>query len=151
MVGEVAHTKIRLEPEGEQDHAFRLDAKAEGETVVLGGWCCGGSRHRSKCRWFFVKLTPDTTPWVFESGEPYRAIAALELLGALASLLAFPQDRGSTRAFHILAGTDNLGNRHLVSRFLTTKFPGPSKGAFTERLPSHPHLGGVNVIALRFM
>ena len=28
---------------------------------------------------------------------------------------------------------------------------GPSKGAFKERLPSRPHLGGVDVMALRFM
>ena len=28
---------------------------------------------------------------------------------------------------------------------------GPSKGAFKERLPTHPHLGGVKVKALRFM
>ena len=123
MVGQVARTKIRLEPEGKQDHAFRSDAKAEGETVVLGGWCCSDSRDRGKCRWFSVKLTRETIPWVFESGEPYRAIAALELLGTLASLLAFPQDQGSSRVFHISAGTDNLGNRHLVSRFLTTKYP----------------------------
>ena len=123
MVGQVARTKIRVEPEGERDHLFRSDANAEGETVVIGGWCCADSRDRGKCRWFSMKLTRETTPWVFESGEPYRAIAALELLGTLASLLAFPQAPGSTRAFHISAGTDNLGNRHLVSRFLTTKFP----------------------------
>ena len=123
MVGRVARTKIRLEPEGNQDHVFRSDAKAEGETVVIGGWCCSDSRDRGKCRWFSVRLTREDTPWVFESGEAYRAIAALELLGTLASLVAFPQGRGSARAFHISAGTDNLGNRHLVSRLLTTKFP----------------------------
>ena len=123
MVGDVARTRIRLDPGDQGDHAFRSDAKAEGETVVIGGWCCGDSRDRSKCRWFSLVLTRVTAPWVFESGEPYRAIASLELLGTLASLIAFPELQGSARAFHISAGTDNLGNRHLVSRYLTTKFP----------------------------
>ena len=60
---------------------------------------------------------------MFESGEPYRAIASLELLGTLASIVAFPPRRGSSRKFFLSAGTDNLGNRHLVTRLLTTKFP----------------------------
>ena len=123
MIPEIARTKIRVTPALEGDHIFRSDAKAEGENVVLGGWCCGDSPERGKCRWFSVKLDRSNTPWVFESGEPYRAIASLELLGTLASITAFPPKKGSTRNFCLSAGTDNLGNRHLVSRFLTTKFP----------------------------
>eukprot|EP00435_Cladocopium_sp_Y103_P057986 s1874_g20.t1 len=83
----------------------------------------GDSKDRSKCRWFSVKLDRRNAPWVFESGEPYRAIASLELLGALASLVAFKLPSGSGGSFYLSAGTDNLGNRHLVSRLLTTKFP----------------------------
>ena len=60
---------------------------------------------------------------MFEAGEPYRAIASLELLGILTALVAFPQEVGATKRFHLSAGTDNQGNRHLVSRLLTTKFP----------------------------
>ena len=123
MVPEIARTKVRMSPEVEGDHAFRSDAKAEGETVVLGGWCCSDSPDRSKCRWFSVKLDRSNAPWVFESGEPYRAIASLELLGTLASIVAFPPKPGSAKKFFLSAGTDNLGNRHLVSRLLTTKFP----------------------------
>ena len=123
MVPEIARTKVRLSPEVEEEHAFRSDAKAEGETVVIGGWCCSDSPDRAKCRWFSVKLDRNNTPWVFESGEPYRAIASLELLGTLASIVAFPPRRGSSRKFFLSAGTDNLGNRHLVTRLLTTKFP----------------------------
>ena len=99
------------------------DAKAEGETVVLGGWSCSDSPDRGKCRWFSVKLDRTSAPWVFESGEPYRAIASLELLGTLASVVAFPPQQAASRKYHLSAGTDNLGNRHLISRFLTTKFP----------------------------
>ena len=123
MVPEVARTKVRMSPEIEEEHAFRSDAKAEGETVVIGGWCCSGSPDRAKCRWFSVKLDRKSAPWVFESGEPYWAIASLELLGTLASIVAFPPRRGSSRKFFLSAGTDNLGNRHLVTRLLTTKFP----------------------------
>jgi hypothetical protein len=119
MVPEIARTKVRLSPEVEEEHAFRSDAKAEGETVVIGGWCCSDSPDRAKCRWFSVKLDRNNTPWVFESGEPYRAIASLELLGTLASIVAFPPRRGSSRKFFLSAGR----NRHLVTRLLTTKFP----------------------------
>ena len=123
MVPEIARTKVRLLPEVEEEHVFRSDAKAEGETVVLGGWCCSDSPDRAKCRWFSVRLGRSNAPWVFESGEPYRAIASLELLGTLASTVAFPPKPGSAKKFFLSAGTDNLGNRHLVSRLLTTKFP----------------------------
>ena len=98
LVAEVARTKVRPRIEDEGDHAFRSDAKAEGETVVLGGWSCSDSPDRGKCRWFSVKLDRTSAPWVFESGEPYRAIASLELLGTLASVVAFPHNRGPRRS-----------------------------------------------------
>eukprot|EP00435_Cladocopium_sp_Y103_P069710 s303_g33.t2 len=123
LVSDVARTKVRPPEENEEDHFFRSDAKAEGELVVIGGWCCGDSPDRAKCRWFSVKLDRSTVPWAFEAGEPYKAIASLELLGTLASLVAFPLSRGKSKKFHLSAGTDNMGNRHLVSRLLTTKFP----------------------------
>eukprot|EP00435_Cladocopium_sp_Y103_P023419 s974_g5.t1 len=123
MVPEVARTKVKPREESEAEHHFRSDAKAEGEVVVLGGWCCSDSKDRGKCRWYSVQLNRKNAPWVFESGEPYRAIASLELLGTLASLKAFPLKAGSSRRFQMSAGTDNLGNRHLVTRLLTTKFP----------------------------
>ena len=56
-----------------------------------GDWRgCSDSPDRAKCRWFSVKLDRKNAPWVFESGEPYPAIASLELLGTLASIVAFP-------------------------------------------------------------
>eukprot|EP00435_Cladocopium_sp_Y103_P017854 s3622_g4.t1 len=94
MVPEIARTKVRPRQGDECGHYFRSDA---GETVVIGGWCCRDSKDRSK--------------------------ASLELLGTLASLVAFKLPSGSGGSFYLSAGTDNLGNRHLVSRLLTTKFP----------------------------
>ena len=126
MVPGVARTIIHQRAEEESDHWFRSDAKAQGEEIVIGGWCCGDSKDRSKCRWFSLRLDRHTAPWAYQAGEPFRTIAALELLGTLASLKAFPEREarpGDQRRFLISAGTDNLGNRHLVTRFLTTKFP----------------------------
>jgi len=45
---ENALTKVRLPLTEEGDHAFRSDTKAEGETAVLGGWCCSDSPDRMK-------------------------------------------------------------------------------------------------------
>jgi hypothetical protein len=107
MIPEVARTKVRVAPEVEGDHIFRSDAKAEGENVVLGGWCCGDSPERGKCRWFSVNRS--NAPWVFESGEPYRAIASLELLGTLASITAFPPKDGEHQKLLSFGGHRQLG------------------------------------------
>ena len=123
MVEGVACTRIRPKSVGEEpDHWFRSDAKAEGEKIVLGGWCTADSKERAKCRWFSVELDRVTAPWAYEAGEPFRAIAALELLGTMVSVLAFSGKEGVQR-FNLSAGTDNVGNRHVMSRLLTTKFP----------------------------
>ena len=57
------------------------------------------------------------------SGEPYRAIASLELLATLVAVLLFEPGEGSTGSFSCSAGTDNMGNSHLTLRWLTTSFP----------------------------
>jgi hypothetical protein len=36
--------------------AFRADAKAEGQTVVVGGWECLGGTPPSRARWFSLRL-----------------------------------------------------------------------------------------------
>ena len=69
-----------------------------------------------------MELDRKAAPWVYEAGEPFRAIASLELLGTLASVLAFTGEPGKKR-FSMSAGTDNVGNRHVMSRLLTTKYP----------------------------
>ena len=106
---------------------FRMDAKAEGDTVVIGGWCSQGGRRTVDAAWFSVQLTRSTAPWAFARGEPFRTIASLELLGSLVGLMILvPPEvpRGETSAVMSLScGTDNQGNTHLLDRMLTTKYP----------------------------
>ena len=59
---------------------FRADARAEGDEVVVGGWLCQGGRAPKEAPWYSVRITRKNMPWVFARGEPFRNIAALELL-----------------------------------------------------------------------
>ena len=105
--------------------AFRSDAKAEGQEVTIGGWECADGRGPSRARWFHAKLTKDTAPWAFSRGEPFRAIAALELYGTLVAIMAFadgwPREaRGMVR---VTGTTDNRGNSFILPRLMSSKFP----------------------------
>ena len=62
---------------------------------------------------------------LFEGGEPYRSIAALEAFGALLALLAFASDDSQNRDATVVIGglTDNKGNSHVLNRLTTTKLP----------------------------
>ena len=105
---------------------FRVDAKAEGDCVVIGGWESYGGCPPSEARWFSVVLTKASAPWAFAKGEPFRTIAALELLGALFAFMVFKEGaawlHGS--AFLSLTGfTDNQGNTFLLDRLMTSKYP----------------------------
>ena len=103
---------------------FRTDAKAEGNTtMVIAGWACSDASDPRECRWFSEELTHLEAPQFFMSGEPYRAIASLELLATLVAVLLFEPGEGSSGSFSCSAGTDNMGNSHLTSRWLTTSFP----------------------------
>ncbi|CAE8623549.1 unnamed protein product [Polarella glacialis] len=108
---------------------FRADAKAEGEDVRIGGWECLDSDDVGTARWFSETITRANAPWVFEAGEPFRTIATLELLATLCCLVAFPRDSSiarpeEPRALLTLGGsTDNLGNKFVVSKLQTTKYP----------------------------
>ena len=105
---------------------FRLDAKAEGEEVAIGGWrSCGGSRTR-EAPWFAVRLNRRNAPWAFARGEAFRTVASLELLGALVGLMvlcpSFPSADAVGTAT-LSCGTDNQGNSFLLDKCLTTKYP----------------------------
>jgi hypothetical protein len=105
---------------------FRMDAKAEGEKVVIGGWLSQGGRKTREAPWFSLELTRATAPWAFARGEPFRTIASLELLGSLVGLMVLvphTAPKGDTSAVISLScGTDNQGNSHLLDRMLTTKY-----------------------------
>lgn len=66
---------------------FRLDAKAEGDVVSIGGWRSKDAVSTKEAAWISVPPTRKTGPWAFASGEPFRTIATLELLGALVGLV----------------------------------------------------------------
>merc|ERR1739841_443994 len=106
---------------------FRLDAKAEGQYVAIGGWLCASGIATRDAPWFAVKLTRANAPWAFARGEPFRTIASLELLGALVGLMVLVPEgeaRGDDAAFVTLScGTDNRGNSYLLDRMITTKYP----------------------------
>ena len=107
---------------------FRLDAKAEGDSVAIGGWLAKGSSCTKDAPWFAVSLTRRNAPWAFMKGEAFRVIAALELLGALVGVMVLLPlvDAGPGAATALLGlscGTDHLGNTFLLDRMLTTKYP----------------------------
>lgn len=69
--------------------AFRADAKAAGQIAVIGGWECLGGIPPGRARWLAVELSRESAPWAYSKGEPFRAIAALELYATLMSIVAF--------------------------------------------------------------
>ena len=105
--------------------AFRSDAKAEGDVVVVGGWECLGGRRPGEARWYSEKLDRKSAPWAFSKGEPFRTIAALELYGTLLSIMAFSGEwpRSASGRITVSASTDNSGNAQVLSRLMSSKFP----------------------------
>ena len=83
--------------ETEGGHLFRVDAKAEGEAIVLGGWRPvtrpDGSIDMARSPWFSLRLDRSSAPWAYsKSGEPFRVISALELLATTISFMVFSPD-----------------------------------------------------------
>ena len=110
---------------------FRSDAKAEGDTVRLGGWIViddkGAPIEPSKAAWYVLTIDRTTAPWAYRRGEPFRTIASLELFGTLISAMVFmPLVRaglGSRASISVGGSTDNRGNTFAVTKLMTTKFP----------------------------
>ena len=106
---------------------FRLDAKAEGEKIVIGGWRVRGDGVTKEAEWFSLTLTRASAPWAYARGDPFRTIASLELLGALVSLVVLiPEEerRGDASALITMTcSTDNQGNSFLLDKLLTTRYP----------------------------
>ena len=139
--GSMAECRSRTKHLGEM---FRLDAKAEGENVAIGGWRCKEGRSTRNSEWFAVELNRRNAPWAFARGEAFRTIASLELLGALVSvmtLLPVAEVRTASVGLATLScGTDNQGNSYLLDKLMTTKvsFGDRAHGA---RLPAGPAQG----------
>ena len=114
--------------ESDLGEVFRLDAKAEGDAVAIGGWRCKDSRNTKEASWFAISLNRRNAPWAFQKGESFRTIASLELLGVLVGImLLIPEASMScgeaSGLLTVSCGTDNLGNTFLLDRLLTTKYP----------------------------
>ena len=109
---------------------FRTDAKAEGELVTVGGYqtflADGTAIPHEEAKWFFMKLDRCSAPWAFARGEPFRAIASLELLGTMLGLMLLVDETFSSERYFVcslLVGgiTGNNGNRYVVAKMLTAK------------------------------
>ena len=68
---------------------FRVDAKAAGEDIVIGGWETGAAPDQKRARWFSFRLSRKTAPWAYLRGDPFRNIATLELIGVLVAVMVF--------------------------------------------------------------
>ena len=68
---------------------FRVDAKAEGDYIVVGGWGVPESNSAFDARWFSVVLNRKNAPWAYLKGEPFRNIASLELVAVLVAAILF--------------------------------------------------------------
>ena len=98
---------------------------------MVGGWevadALGKPVAQEAARWFTVSLDRSSAPWAYRRGEPFRVIAALELLGTLLAVKLFigPSEVEGRWSGKISAGasTDNQGNRFVLNRLMTTKFP----------------------------
>ena len=101
---------------------FRTDASASGEEIWVGGWSLD-SPDLLQCRWFSEKLNRQNAFWAFLAGEPFRAIATLEMLATLVALVVFDCAAEGPHVMRCSASTDNLGNACVLRRWLTTQFP----------------------------
>ncbi len=111
--------------------AFRVDAKAEGQEVAVGGWApvvgADGRPNTKLSEWFAVRLTAETASWAFHKGEPFRSIMALELFATLTAVaLLGPEILGAGNINGIVvlpAVGDNLGATQVIARGMSTRFP----------------------------
>eukprot|EP00435_Cladocopium_sp_Y103_P040223 s3631_g10.t3 len=106
--------------------AFRVDAEAEGEKIVIGGWEVNESGLTSDARWFSITLTRKNAPWAYLKGQPFRNIASLELTAVLTAVMLFGDSmkkKASRRRLTLTAATDNLGNTYVLNHFMSCKYP----------------------------
>ena len=109
--------------------AFLADAKTEGQHVCVGGWECFGRCLPGASTVVLAGADAGPAPWAFGRGEPFKAIAALELFASLLSLMIFSpgwkkQLGGGGEGSVVISGfTDNAGNEAVLNRLMTSKFP----------------------------
>ena len=105
-----------------------MDAKAEGDLIVVGGWEVGKSGPEEHGRWFSIKLTRKNAPWAYVKGEPFRSISSLELVAVLVAIVLFGDelvDASCKNVMSLTASTDNLGNTYVLQHLMSCKSPCP--------------------------
>jgi hypothetical protein len=105
---------------------FRVDAKAEGSTVVIGGWESYSGPIPARARWFSTRLDRKNSPWVFVKGEPFKVIASLELLAITVAIMVFLPNaewREAAGRLTLTAFTDNQANSYVLDKYMSTAFP----------------------------
>lgn len=105
---------------------FRIDAEAQKDEIVIGGWETYETEVPAKTRWFSIRLSRRLTPWAYLRGDPFRSIASLELLGVLLAVMIFGPNakwRGGRRSMRLTGVTDNAGNSHVLRKFGSSKYP----------------------------
>ena len=90
-----------------------------------GGWCSDvPNPDKSRVKWFQHRITPEGEPWAFTTGDPQRAIAALELFGLLLLVRAVLLcAAGSVSHTRILVASDNQGNVFSLLNDSTRRMP----------------------------
>ena len=110
---------------------MRVDAKAEGDSVAVGGWCptpgAGGTPSTWASPWFAVTLSKGNAPWAYEKGEPYKTISSLELFATLLGIIAFeiplPADGEVEGAVIVTGQTDSQVASNVLTKLMTSSFP----------------------------
>ena len=103
--------------------AFRADAKAGDDLVVLGGYKMREDGRLDLAPWFSEALDWRTSPWIYKRSDPYRVIASLELPASLGCVKAFLPGalQGSGATPTLTRTTDNKGNSHLPAKLYFIK------------------------------
>ena len=90
--------------------------KAEGELVTVGGYqtfhADGTQIPHEEAKWFFMKLDRCSAPWAFARGEPFRAIASLELLGTMLGLMLLVDETFSSERYFACSLSLLIRGRH---------------------------------------
>ena len=120
-LAEAFERKIRFHfgrPHHHIGERFRADAKAEGDTIVVGGWELAVCEGTSGARWFSLRLARQDIPWAYVRGDPFRSVSALELLATTLCVLIFdPREDSTTGAqISLIASSDNQSNGFTFDR-----------------------------------
>ena len=109
---------------------FRVDARAEGDIIMIGGWepqQVDGRTSTQGARWFSIQLDRSSAPWAYCRGEPYRTVSALELLGTACALALLGGSRllpaNCDGLVTVTGFTDSAVASNVLVRGLSTSFP----------------------------